>query len=118
MPSQLKFPHSCELLGEVDFMEVFLDELQQQESSLNLYCYCQHGGFPDFETTSFEVLRVEDGGDSNVVHIKCEFDESVPTSCGSISIAHPTFAKFTVTLSPGDECGEVEYLRVYDEPIL
>lgn len=118
MPNQLKFHRSCQQLGKAEFTEVFLDELQQQESLLNLERYCQHGGFPDFETTSFEISRVDDYRDGTVVHLKCTFEESVPTSCGGISFPHPTFAEFTVALSPGDERGVVEYLSVYDDPTL
>jgi hypothetical protein len=82
--------------GRRDFDDVFIDELQQQESLLDLERYCPHGGFPDLETTSFQVSRVEGDGDDAVVHVKCEFDESVATSCGAISFLYPTFGEFTV----------------------
>jgi hypothetical protein len=118
MATHLNFPRSCERLGQADFTEVFLDELQQQESMLNLERYCQHGGFPDLESTNWAISKLESEADDAVVHVKCIFDESVPTSCGSVSFSHPTFAELTVTLSVGNERGEVEYLLVYDEPIL
>lgn len=76
------------------------------------------GRIPDLETTSFQVSRIEGDGDDAVVHVKCEFDESVATSCGAISFPYPTFGEFTVALSAGDERGEVEYLSVYDDPVL
>jgi hypothetical protein len=118
MATHLNFPRSCERLDQPDFAEVFLDELQQQESLLNLERYCNHGGFPDLETTNLEISETEGDTDDAVIHVKCEFDESVPTSCGGISFSHPTFAEFTVALSAGDERGDVEYLLVYAEPIL
>jgi hypothetical protein len=118
MATHLSFPRSCERLGRRDFEDVFMDELQQQESQLNLQQYCQHGGFPDPESTNLEVSKVEGDAADAVVHVKCQFEESVPTSCGAISFPHPTFAEFTVTLSANAERGDVEYLSVYDEPVL
>jgi len=72
-------------LGKRNFAQVFLDELQQQESMLSLERYCQHGGFPDLESTDLEISRVDGDTEDVVIHVKCEFDESVPTSCGAFS---------------------------------
>lgn len=118
MASPLRFPRSCDRLDQPDFADVFQDELREQEGLLSLEQYCEHGGFPDLETTDLEVSKVEGDAGDVVVHVKCNFDESVPTSCGGISFPHPTFAEFTVALSAGDERGDVEYLSVHDDPIL
>jgi hypothetical protein len=99
-------------VAQRDFAKVFLDELQQQESLLNLERYCHRGGFPDLETTNLEVSKVEGDADDVVVHVKCGFDESAPTSCGGVSFPYPTLAEFTIALSAGDEGGDVEYLLV------
>ena len=118
MTTSLSFPDSCERLGRHNFEDVFIDELQQQEGLLVLEQYCRHGGFPDLETTIFEVSKLERDADEAIIHVKCRFEESVPTSCGAINFSHPTFAEFRIALSAGDERGHVEYLSVYDDPVL
>jgi hypothetical protein len=51
----LAFPTSVQRIEKPDFNDVFLDELQQQESSLRLQEYCTDGGWPDDDSI---VLRV------------------------------------------------------------
>ena len=98
------------------FEDVFLDELQQYESNLNIERYCEEGGFPDPESIEMEIgdVTVEADGSCGVT-VSCAFDEVVATGCSDISFHHKRFGKFTVLLDPESDSVDIDYLSLADD---
>jgi hypothetical protein len=102
MSHKFKFPQAFVRIGEPDFGEVFLDELQQQEANLNLQCYCEEG-WPDPESVELEIDSISRGNHQTIVSVSCRFNEVVTTSCSSVRFTPSGLGKFDFKLSLEDE---------------
>jgi hypothetical protein len=82
MPQDLsaRFTKSLAHIGKADFRDVFLDEMQAAESSVNLERYCDEG-FPDPESIEFELDDVFQEAGVCSVRVSCTFTETVQTGC-------------------------------------
>jgi hypothetical protein len=108
MSNTFHFPRARRLIGKADFHSVFLDELLEQESKINLERYCEEG-FPDPESIEFEVASVEPTAIGCTVTVKCQFDEAVATGCADIQFNHPAVKELVFELEGGQGAAEVSY---------
>jgi hypothetical protein len=107
--TNLDFPRTFELIGRPKFEEMFMEELQDQESELDLGRYCERGGFPDPESVELELESVTPTDQGCVVRVKCKFDEAVATSCADVRFDHPALVMFDVALDVKTETAHVKY---------
>jgi hypothetical protein len=110
----LKFPKARQRIGKTNFEEIFMDELKEQETNLQLGRYCEEGGWPDPESVELEIENASSDLGQVVVRIGCRFSEVVTTSCADLAFRPSAFGEFDITLVKNDDEADVDYIPAYD----